>query len=187
MIVKQAKTRILGINGSATESSSNQRILDLLSELFPAPFELDIWDDLSVLPHFKTELTDVNTPAVVREFREAITQAQGVIICTPEYVFSIPSRLKNAIEWCVSTTVFTDKPTGIITASASGKKGHEELMMIMRTVQAVFTDETVLLIPGVRGKLDASGNIAQPTTRSEVEKFSRAFIDLVKDGTETVS
>ena len=68
------------------------------------------------------------------------------MICTPEYIFSLPSGLKNAIEWCVATTVFSEKPIGVITASADGQKGHEELQMIIKTVMARFTTETTLLI-----------------------------------------
>jgi len=63
-----------------------------------------------------------------------------------EYVFSIPNGLKNVIEWCVATTVFADKPSGLITASANGQKGHEELLLIMKTAMAKFTSETTLLI-----------------------------------------
>lgn len=74
------------------------------------------------------------------------------MISTPEYIFSIPSGLKNAIEWCVSTNVFSDKPLGLITASANGLKGHEVLQMIMRTLETRFNENTLLLIQGIKGK-----------------------------------
>ena len=76
---------------------------------------------------------EVNAYIETVELRKDIERADGVIICTPEYIFSIPSGLKNVIEWCVATTIFTDKPTGLITASANGLQGHEELKLIMRT------------------------------------------------------
>jgi NAD(P)H-dependent FMN reductase len=53
-------------------------------------------------------------------FRKKIEDADGVLICTPEYVYSLPGSLKNAVEWMVSTTLFTDKPAALITAASSG-------------------------------------------------------------------
>jgi NAD(P)H-dependent FMN reductase len=73
------------------------------------------------MPHFDPELSTDNPPKIIVEFRTAIEKADGILICTPEYVFIIPSGL-NAIEWCVSTTVFSDKPVGLITASADGRR-----------------------------------------------------------------
>nr|WP_317195312.1 NAD(P)H-dependent oxidoreductase [Zobellia barbeyronii] len=70
----------------------------------------------------------------------------------PESIFSIPSRLKNMIEWCVSTTMFSDKPIGLITASASGEKAHQEIKLILEILQIKFTDKTILLVQGIKGK-----------------------------------
>src|SRR5690606_18112041 len=104
------------------------------------------------LPHFDPERAIDNTPETILNFRQSIENADGLLICTPEYVFSIPSGLKNAIEWCVATNVFSGKPTGLITASANGESGHAELQLIMKTVMADFTSETTLLINGIKGK-----------------------------------
>ncbi|HEY1869905.1 MAG TPA: NAD(P)H-dependent oxidoreductase, partial [Chitinophagaceae bacterium] len=101
---------------------------------------------------------------------------------TPEYIFSVPSGLKNAIEWCVSTTVFSKKPTGLITASASGDKGHEELKLIMRTIETVFNNDTTLLIKGIKGKVDVNGNITDDKTNKDLVAFIEAFKKLVIDG-----
>lgn len=97
-----------------------------------------------------------------------------------EYVFSIPSGLKNAIEWCVSTEVFSYKPLGLITASANGEKGHEELMLIMQTVQTVFTAETTLLVPGIKGELDANGEPKSAELKTDLEKLVSSFIGLIE-------
>ena len=88
--------KIIGINGSASRNSSNLAILKKIAEYGKSDFELKIIDDLTELPPFKTELTDDNVPEKVIEFRSQIKNADGIIICTPEYVFSIPSGLKNA-------------------------------------------------------------------------------------------
>ena len=55
--------------------------------------------------------------------------------------------------------MFSNKPTGVITASASGEKGHEELKLIMQTVMAKLTPDTALLIRGIKGKVNEQGDI----------------------------
>lgn len=175
------KHNIIGINGSASKSSSNLAILKILAKEGQGLFNLEILDDLTELPHFSTELTDKNVPQKIVEFRNKIENANGVIICTPEYVFSIPSGLKNAIEWCVSTTVFSDKPVGLITASASGEKGHKELQLIMKTLQAHFTNEVTLLIKGIKGKVNNSGELIEHETKKKLEKFIEAFHELTEN------
>ncbi len=141
---------ILAIIGSASIRSTNLKLVEQLSILTSNDFNLTIYNDLKSLPHFDPELSADNTPKQIIEFRQRIEQSDGIIICTPEYVFSIPSGLKNAIEWCISTTVYSNKSTGLITASASGEKGHEELQLIMKTASAKFTNETSLLIRNKR-------------------------------------
>lgn len=74
---------------------------------------MELIDDLSTFPHFRTEQTDTNVPEKIIKFREQVANADGIVISTPEYVFSIPSGLKNILEWCVSTTIFSDKPVSI--------------------------------------------------------------------------
>lgn len=169
---------IFAINGSASDHSSNQKLLDNLAELTKDFFSLTFFNDLKKLPHFDPELSVDNTPKIILDFRHSIETADGIIICTPEYVFSIPGGLKNAIEWCVSTTVFSDKPTGLITASANGVKGHEELQLIMKTIMATFTPATTLLIQGVKGKINDDGKITDNKTKDDLIRFSNAFKNL---------
>tara|TARA_Y100000782_G_C10186254_1_gene266775 strand:+ start:4119 stop:4649 length:531 start_codon:yes stop_codon:yes gene_type:complete len=169
------KKTIIGINGSASQNSSNLALLKKIAEYGKADFELIIIDDLADYPLFRTELTDENVPEKIITFRQLIEKADGVIVCTPEYVFSIPAGLKNILEWCVSTTVFSDKPAGLITASASGEKGHEELQLILKTIMAKFTPETTLLIQGIKGKMNRNGEITNSGTEKDVRQFVKAF------------
>jgi len=173
------KKNIFVIIGSASKNSANKKLIDVLAGATKNDFNLTIFNDLKALPHFDPELSIDNPPPVIVEFREAIDRADGIIICTPEYVFSIPSGLKNAIEWCVSTTVFSDKPIGLITASAHGQKGHEELQLIMKTVMTKFTDETTLLIQGIKGKISETGAITDNKTKDDLTKFVSSFKDLM--------
>ncbi|MCB0689171.1 MAG: NAD(P)H-dependent oxidoreductase [Saprospiraceae bacterium] len=172
------KKKILGICGSASSNSGNLAILRFIAEIKYVAWKVDMIEDLSDFPHFRTEWTDRDVPQKILELRRKIVDADGVIICTPEYVFSIPSGLKNLIEWCVSTTVFSDKPTGLITASASGVKGHEELQLIMKTVQCQLSRDTSILIQGIKGKV-ADGKIIDARTIVQLNQFIDAFAAMI--------
>lgn len=175
------KTNILAIIGSASSDSANLKLVEHIGILTANVFNLNIYTDLKLLPHFDPELSEDNPPKEIVELRNAIQNADGILICTPEYIFSIPSGLKNAIEWCIATTVFTDKPTGLITASAGGQKGHKELQLIMKTAMAKFTDETALLIPGIKGKFNEQSNLTDHETQKQIAHFINAFINLVNN------
>jgi NAD(P)H-dependent FMN reductase len=154
--------------------------MDRLAGLSKDFFRLSVFPDLKALPHFDPALSLDGPPAAVQAFRHHIEAAYGIIICTPEYVFSIPSGLKNAFEWCVAATVFSGKPAGLITASASGIKGHEELQLIMKTLGAVFTPDTTLLIQGIKSKVNEQGQITDAKKEAELAKFLAAFRTLVE-------
>ncbi len=173
------KKNIFVIIGSASKNSANEKLIDYIFSLTSGFFNLKVFKDLKTLPHFDPELSTDNPPKEIVELRKNIDKADGVIICTPEYVFSIPSGLKNAIEWCVATTIFAGKPTGLITASASGQQGHEELKLIMKTVMANFTDQTTLLIHGIKGKVNQQGQITDARTIDELTNFITAFKTMV--------
>ncbi|MGJ7032986.1 NADPH-dependent FMN reductase [Niabella hirudinis] len=169
------RKNILVLIGSASAGSSSEKLAQYFEAQTKSVFTVDLYNALKSLPHFDPRAAVADPPEAVISLRKKIEEAEGILICTPEYVFSIPSGLKNAIEWCVSTTVFSDKSVGLITASASGTKGHEELKLIMQTVGASFTEATTLLIQGVRGKLDGEGQITDAGTQKAVEQFIEAF------------
>ena len=167
---------VLAIIGSASKESLNRKIIDYISTLIPDG-KIDVFDDLSSLPHFIPFDSINNPPAAVVDFRNRVQQADSIIICTPEYIFSVPAVLKNAIEWCVATTVFTDKLVGLITASSSGAKGHEQLQLIMTTLGASFTSATTLLISGAKSRINDSGEIVDPQVKEAIASFVNSFID----------
>ena len=176
-----ATKKIVAIIGSASNNSSNHKLVDYFIQQTNDYFTTTLAPDLKTIPHFDPDLSIENPPAIIQEFRNQVQSADGILISTPEYVFSIPSGLKNAIEWCIATTIFTDKPVGIITASAHGQKGHEELQLIMTTVMAKFTQGTTLLIQGVKGKINAQGEITDRKTKGDLEQFIHAFTNLVTE------
>lgn len=173
------KKIIFVIIGSAGNNSANEKLIDHIAFLSKSFFNLAIFKELKSIPHFDPGLSVNNPPKEVIEFRTHIENADGILICTPEYVFSLPAGLKNAIEWCVSATVFMDKPAGLITASANGRMGHEELQLIMKTVGAKFTDKTTLLIQGIKGKVSDEGIITDEKTTDDLIEFLGAFSTFV--------
>lgn len=170
------KKHIFAIIGSASTNSSNEKLVENIAQSLSEQFTWTIFNELKSLPHFDPQASIENPPPQIVAFREAVEEADGILICTPEYVFSIPSGLKNAIEWCISTTVFSDKPLGIITASAHGQKGHEELQLIMHTVMCKFTEESTLLIQGIKGKVNDAGEITDELTQDRLQRFLKAFL-----------
>ena len=114
-------------------------------------------------------------PEKVISFRNKIVEADGILLCTPEYVFSLPGSLKNALEWCVSTTIFSNKKTGLITASASGEMAHQQLLLIMKTLEADFEENKQLLIQGIRGKIDDAGKVTNIKTLESLQLFINNF------------
>ncbi len=145
-------------------------------------FEVEIYAGIAALPHFNPDIDDKEPPSSVENFRLKIEDAAGVLICTPEYVFSLPGTLKNALDWTVSTTVFSDKPVAIITASTSGEKAHESLDLIMTTLGVKMGEKSKLLIPGVRSKINTEGKISDETTWKEIKELCDSFIATMNMG-----
>ena len=91
------------------------KIVEIVSEvLTDHNFEVEIYAGIAALPYFNPDLDDEELPPCVENFPPRIEEAAGALICTPEYVFSLPGTLKNALDRTVSTTVFSDKPVAII-------------------------------------------------------------------------
>jgi chromate reductase, NAD(P)H dehydrogenase (quinone) len=173
--IVMSKKKVLAICGSTRTQSANLSIIQFVSKLLEDEVEMEIYNELSALPHFNPDLDKDRAPDIVEVLRDKIKDADGVLICTPEYVFSLPGALKNAIEWCVSTTLFSEKPVALITASASGAKAHESLQLVMKTIYAEMTEETQLLIQGAKGKINNTGEIADALTAERLKKLADAF------------
>lgn len=175
--------KVLAIIGSAGSHSANEKLVHALAALTGPDLQFQLFAGLKDLPHFDPDLSVTEPPEAVVAFRELIAQADGVLICTPEYVFSIPAGLKNALEWCVAATVFTGKPVGIITAAAMGEKAHAYLQLLLQTLMAEITAPASLLISGVKGKINAAGTIIDPATQEAMAGFAAAFTRLIQHRT----
>lgn len=158
--------RIFAISGSLRAQSTNSKIIQYLADLSGELFRLNIYQDLSRLPAFNPDLDAEGSepPAEVSDFRKKIRESDGVLICTPEYVFGVPGALKNAIDWTVSSGEFIKKPTVLITASGLGEKAHESLLLTLKTLEAIIEPRSALLISHARTKLDADGEVSDVET-----------------------
>ena len=158
------RKKILAICGSTRKQSVNSLILEAIAERYNVQAVFDLYYDIATLPHFDTDLDKAPLPAAVLDLRSRIAAADAVLICTPEYVFSLPGSFKNAIEWTVSTTLFTDKQVALITASSSGQKAHESLQLVMRTLGAGWGDKGLLLISAPKIKINTEGHFTDAAT-----------------------
>ena len=157
---------IFAISGSLRAESTNLKIIEYVAKLAADSLNISVYRGLPRLPAFNPDLDGegATMPAEVADFRRRIKQADGVLICTPEYVFAVPGALKNAIDWTVSSGEFMDKPTALITASGLGEKAHESLLLTLKTLEARIGDNAALLISHARTKLNAGGEITDAAT-----------------------
>ncbi|MEP6673539.1 MAG: NADPH-dependent FMN reductase [Ferruginibacter sp.] len=176
-----SRKKILAICGSTRSNSTNLQLIKAIAEIAAADIDIEIYSDLSFLPHFNPDLDNEAVPDSVKIFRSKIENVDGILICTPEYVFSLPGSLKNAIEWMVSTTLFSGKPVALITASGLGEKAHESLLLIMKTVEAKFTEQTQLHISGARTKVNMKNKITDAATMEKIKLLLNAFINLINE------
>ena len=112
--------RILGLLGSLRQESHNTNVLRSAAELLPPGVELEIYDGLRELPPYDADLDVEPADEAVARLRDAIADADGVVIATPEFNGSIPGVLKNALDW--ASRPFPDnslrgKPVAVIGAS----------------------------------------------------------------------
>ena len=112
------KIKIFGFAGSLRKASYNKAILRAAAELVPENAELEIFD-LEGIPPFNEDL-ESHPPAKVMEFKAKIKAADAIVIATPEYNYSMPGVLKNALDWVSrphDDNSCDDKPLAIMGAS----------------------------------------------------------------------
>jgi chromate reductase len=114
--------RVLGISGSLRGDSHNTRLLRAAAELLPPGVELEIFDGLRDIPPFDEDAEAGPAPKPVARLRQAIADADAVLIATPEYNSSIPGQLKNALDWASrpkAEAALKNKHAAVIGASTS--------------------------------------------------------------------
>jgi chromate reductase len=112
--------RILGISGSLRSGSHNTELLRAAAQSLPPGAQLEVYDGLRDLPPYDADLDVEPAPEAVARLREAIADADGVVISTPEFNGSIPGVLKNALDWAsrpFPNNALRGKPVVVIGAS----------------------------------------------------------------------
>jgi chromate reductase len=115
--------KVLTLIGGISKNSINKKLFEKIKPLAPTGLEFDSFD-ISKLPYFSQDLED-NPPQIVKDLRETVKKADGILFITPEYNRSIPGVLKNAIDWAsrpYGRGDLNQKPAAILGASV-GKLG----------------------------------------------------------------
>lgn len=163
--------KLVAISGSLRQTSSNTALMNAIIALAPENMKFTIYDGLDDLPHFNPDIDVDEGPATVRELRTLLREADGVLFCTPEYGNGVPGVLKNALDWLVSTTVFMNKPTAVISASPSpmgGDKAHASLLLTLTMINAKLVDKAALIIPYITMKMNKAGTITDSELKQKL-------------------
>lgn len=177
------KKNVLAISGSTREYSTNRNLIHAFAEMAIDFFDVTIFAGLMDIPQFNPDNDNENAGDQVAGLRRQLREADGVLICTPEYAMGVPGTLKNAIDWTVSSAEFYHKPTALITASSSGEKGHASLLETLKVIDANITDETQLLISHAKLKVSNEYNITDAKTLTDVESLIQAFARIMRTDT----
>lgn len=161
---------IVALSGSIRNQSSTQNLLESLEEYMPDDVDYIIYDGLQKLPHFNPESDTDAPPVEVQSFRSLLDKADGVVVCTPEYIKGVPGVLKNALEWLVSSANLYTKPLAVITSSGGGADAHQALQLNLSMLNADVANRT-LLISGADRKLNEHGELANPEVVHSLKKL----------------
>ncbi|MEH7305089.1 NADPH-dependent FMN reductase [Neobacillus drentensis] len=163
--------KIVTIVGSLRKESYNMHLFKTMQDRYKGKIDMEI-TDIRSLPHFDQD--EENTPPqAVKEFKESIASADGVLIITPEYNWSIPGVLKNALDWASRVDkVFIGKPVMALGVTLG----------MLGTVRAQMHLREILAAPGIQAKiLPPGGN--EVLIGLANQKFDEQTGQLVDEGT----
>ena len=163
------KLKIIGFAGSLRKGSYNRSLLRSAGQLLPQDTALEIFD-LSDIPPFNQDL-EANMPAKVNEFKSKIRESDALLIATPEYNYSVPGVLKNAIDYAsrpYGDNPFNDKPVAIMSASVGMLGGaraqyHLRQMFVFLNMHPINAPEVI--VTSASNKFDAEGNLLDENTK----------------------
>jgi chromate reductase, NAD(P)H dehydrogenase (quinone) len=129
--------RILAVCGSLKASSGNLALLKTAATLMPPGVDVVFFEGLGDLPHFNPDLEASGVPESVARWRRALSESHAVLIASPEYGFSLPGALKNAIDWVIGSGELEQKVVAITAATTSCERGRRGLQALRETLSAV--------------------------------------------------
>lgn len=172
--------KIVGLCGSLRQGSYNRGLLRAAAELLPEGAELEIaaWDDL---PVYDADLETAGPVAPAIRLRAQIAAADAVLFATPEYNYSVPGGLKNAIDWVSrgKPQPFDGKPAAIMGASM-GALGTARAQYHLRQVGVYlnlqFVNRPEVMVGAAHTKFDASGRLTDETARALIGQLLVALV-----------
>ncbi len=173
-------TRILGIAGSLRRESFNKQALRAAQKLVPQDTTLEIFD-IDGIPLFNQD-EEKSPPAKVVEFKRKIREADAILICTPEYNYSVPGVLKNAIDWAsrpYGDSAWAKKPVAVMGASVGAlgtarAQYHLRQMFVFLDMYAVNQPE--VMIAGASQRFDAQGNLTDETSKGLIRQLLQNLV-----------
>lgn len=174
---------VLGIAGSLREKSWNKGLLRAASEMLPDGMALDTVD-LAPIPLFNQDIEEQGYPNPVEEFCAKIKAADALLMATPEYNYSVPGVLKNAIDWASRhpDKPFYGKPGALI--GAGGRLGTARAQIHLRyiavTLNLMLINKPELFIMRAWEKVDAEGNLVDEESRNTLREVLVALGDYTR-------
>src|SRR5918911_793334 len=164
----ETKLKFLGFAGSLRVGSYNKALLRAATNLLPENAALEIFD-LNGIPPFNQDL-EMDMPEKITEFKSKIREAAAILIATPEYNYSVPGVLKNAIDFAsrpYGDNPFDEKPVAIMSASVGMLGGaraqyHLRQMFVFLNMHPVNGPEVI--VTSAQNKFDSDGNLFDDNT-----------------------
>ncbi|HXF13882.1 MAG TPA: NAD(P)H-dependent oxidoreductase [Terriglobales bacterium] len=174
------KFKIIGICGSLRKASYNLAALKAAQELSPAEAEIEIFD-LAGIPVYNQD-DEGKPPARVAELKSKVQAANAVLIATPEYNYSIPGPLKNAIDWAsrpYGQSCWNGKPVALMGASpgtlgTARAQYHLRQCFVFLNMYALNAPE--VMISAAQQRFDASGKLTDETSRKLIRQLVERLI-----------
>jgi chromate reductase len=173
--------RILGIAGSLRHDSYNRAALRAATQLLPEGASIDVFE-LDGLPGFNQD-EEQNPPAKVADFKRRIREADAVLIVTPEYNYSIPGVLKNAIDWAsrpYGDSAWNGKPVAIMGASIGAigtARAQYHLRQMFVFLNMFPINQPEVMIGNASERFDAQGNMTDDTTKGLIRQLLQNLVD----------
>jgi chromate reductase, NAD(P)H dehydrogenase (quinone) len=173
-------TRILGIAGSLRRESFNKAALRAAQKLVPQGTTLEIFE-IDGIPLFSQD-DEKSPPAKVVEFKRKIREADAILIVTPEYNYSVPGVLKNAIDWAsrpYGDSAWAKKPVAVMGASVgvlgtARAQYHLRQMFVFLDMYAVNQPE--VMIANASQRFDAQGNLTDETSKGLIRQLLQNLV-----------
>lgn len=174
---------VLAIAGSLRRGSYNRLLLEAARLYAPAGMVVQVYDELASIPLFDQdlEIAGVAGSESVKRLRSAVASADGLLIATPEYNWSIPGVLKNAIDWLSRPNPFevlAGKPIAIIGASR-GRWGTRlaqgALRQVLSATESPVMPTPAMFVRDAADRFDATGRLVDGSTQLELQALLTGF------------